>query len=111
MRREDSSEAASAITLTHPVLHKAIQEASTGALLYSQSAQSSQGGETAHQNCLQHDLECHHGLSPAFLLLDLRTKAAWASVKDRMDESVASLLANKDTDTTRHKLAVSPFTR
>lgn len=107
MRREDSSEAASAVTLTPPIPSlKSQQEASTCPVMYSHSAQSSQGCENTLPSLMLRELEilnCKLG----FALLEVANRPAWEFVRDVLDESIASLLKSNETDTTRHRLTVN----
>ena len=101
MKREDSSEAASAVTLTPALLHleRRNQECYTYPLLCSQSAQSSQGGDHTYQNSIGREMESQHG-SCSPLLLDVSKQAAWESAGKDLDREVARLLLSKESDTT-----------
>lgn len=99
MKREDSSEAASAVTLTPAtLLQRANQECYTYPVLCSQSAPSSQGGEEAYQNSLSRDMGNQDGLT-APLLMDLRKQAAWEIASRELDKEITNLLRSRESDT------------
>lgn len=107
MKREDSSEAASAVTLTPAILlQKANQECYTYPILCSQSAQSSQGGDDHYQNSLSRDMVNQESFSTP-LLLDLSKQAAWESASKELDIEVANLLRSRESDTTLLRQSVS----
>ena len=99
MKREDSSEAASAVTLTPAILlQRANQECYTYPVLCSQSAPSSQGGEEAYQNSLSRDMGSQDGLT-APLLMDLSKQAAWEIASRELDKEITNLLRSRESDT------------
>ncbi len=107
MKREDSSEAASAVTLnTVTLLLKANQECYTYPSLPSQSAQSSQGGEQTYQNSLSRGMGSQNSLSSP-LLLDLNKNASMDKASTELDTGVAELLRSRDTDTMLHRQMVT----
>lgn len=113
MRREDSSEAVSAIT-TSPVVNaaKVQQDVPNLVSIYSPSTQSSQGCETTHQHSVPLRESEDQGLqTEASLLLDLVKSPSWELVGSVLDECIASLLRTNEMDTTLHHMNVSSFSK